>query len=98
VHALRLAGGGSVDARWRQLLADALGVELHALDCPNAAARGAALLAGLASGHWQAADLAGLTPATTLAAVPQPDAALAARHARFTDLYLRVESWFAASA
>jgi xylulokinase len=98
VRALRLAGGGSVDARWRQLLADALGVELHALDCPNAAARGAALLAGLASGHWQAADLAGLTPATTLAAVPQPDAALAARHARFTDLYLRVESWFAASA
>lgn len=37
VTSLKLAGGGSVDARWRQLLADALDAELHAVDCPNAA-------------------------------------------------------------
>jgi xylulokinase len=97
VAALRLAGGGSVDARWRQLLANVLEVELHALDCPNAAARGAALLAGLASGYWHAADLVALTPATTLAARPEHDEALASRYARFVDLYRRTEHWCAAS-
>jgi xylulokinase len=94
VAALRLAGGGSVDARWRQLLADALNVELFALDCPNAAGRGAAILGGLACGHWHAADLAALAPATTRVAGPQNDTALAARYERFIDLYGRVEDWF----
>ena len=94
VSALKLAGGGSVDARWRQLLADALNVELHAVDCPNAAPRGAAILGGLASGHWHARDLAALAPGATRVAGPQGDAALAARYARFLDLYGRVETWF----
>jgi xylulokinase len=94
VRALKLAGGGSVDARWRQLLADALNVELHAVDCPNAAPRGAAMLGGLASGHWRADDLAALAPGTTRVAGPRGDAALEARYARFLDLYGRVETWF----
>ncbi|CAB3681203.1 Xylulose kinase [Paraburkholderia sediminicola] len=94
VTTLKLAGGGSVDARWRQLLADALNVELHAVDCPNAAPRGAAILGGLASGHWHASDLVALAPGATRVAGPQGDAALAERYARFLDLYGRVESWF----
>ncbi|MFM0223370.1 xylulokinase [Paraburkholderia dipogonis] len=94
VITLKLAGGGSVDARWRQLLADALNVELHAVDCPNAAPRGAAILGGLASGHWHARDLATLAPGATRVAGPQGDAALAERYARFLDLYGRVETWF----
>jgi xylulokinase len=94
VNALKLAGGGSVDARWRQLLADALNVELHAVDCPNAAPRGAAILGALASGHWHAHDLAGLAPGATLVASPRGDTALAQRYARFLDLYGRVEPWF----
>ncbi|MDR6446347.1 xylulokinase [Paraburkholderia terricola] len=94
VTTLKLAGGGSVDARWRQLLADALNVELHAVDCPNAAPRGAAILGGLASGHWHAGDLAALAPGATRVAGPQGDAALAERYARFLDLYGRVETWF----
>ncbi|RKR44321.1 FGGY family carbohydrate kinase [Paraburkholderia sp. BL17N1] len=94
VTALKLAGGGSVDARWRQLLADALNVELHAVDCPNAAPRGAAILGGLASGHWHARDLAALAPGATRVAGPQGDAALAGRYERFLDLYGRVETWF----
>jgi xylulokinase len=94
VGTLRLAGGGSVDARWRQLLADALDVELHAVDCPNAAARGAALLGGLACGHWRADELATLAPAATRVAGPRGDQAIAGRYARFIDLYGRVESWF----
>jgi xylulokinase len=94
VSALKLAGGGSVDARWRQLLADALEVELHALDCPNAAPRGAALLGGIACGHWQVRDLAALAPGATRVAAARADAALAERYARFVDLYGRVEPWF----
>ncbi|OAJ65559.1 xylulokinase [Paraburkholderia ginsengiterrae] len=95
VTSLKLAGGGSVDARWRQLLADALNVELHAVDCHNAAPRGAAILGGLASGHWHARDLAALAPGATRVAAPQGDAAIAERYARFLDLYGRVETWFA---
>jgi len=95
VPVLRLAGGGSVDARWRQLLADVLQVELHAVDCPNAAARGAAMLGGMAVGHWRARDLAALAPTATRVASPQDDTALAGRYARFIDLYGRVEPWFA---
>ncbi|KMZ11197.1 Xylulose kinase [Candidatus Burkholderia humilis] len=85
---MRLAGGGSIDPRGRQLLADALHVELHAVDCPNAAPRGAAMLGGMAIGHWRAGELG------ALAATPQENAALDERHARFIALYGRVESWF----
>ncbi|CAM2152051.1 xylulokinase [Paraburkholderia tropica] len=92
---LKLAGGGSVDPRWRQLLADALGAELHAIDCPNAATRGAALLGGVACGHWRMDELAALAPASARVAQPCEDAALAQRYARFIDLYGRVRSWFA---
>jgi len=98
VTALKLAGGGSVDARWRQLLADALNAELHAVDCPNAAPRGAAILGGIASGHWHVHDLAALAPGATLVASPRGDRALAGRYARFLDLYGRVESWFDSAA
>ncbi|WP_322032370.1 xylulokinase [Paraburkholderia sp. J76] len=95
VPALKLAGGGSVDARWRQLLADTLDADLRAIDCPNAAARGAAMLGGLACGHWRMSDLAALAPAATHVASPREDAALAQRYARFIDLYGRVRTWFA---
>lgn len=94
---LKLAGGGSVDVRWRQLLADTLGAELDAVDCPNAAARGAALLGGLACGHWREGDLAALAPRATRVASPREDSALEARYARFLDLYGRVRGWFAAA-
>ncbi|KVN89420.1 carbohydrate kinase [Burkholderia ubonensis] len=94
VASLRLAGGGSVDPRWRQLLADALGASLDALDCPNAATRGAALLAGVAIGHWRDDALRALAPAASPVAAPCGDRALATRHARFVDLYARTAAWF----
>ncbi|KXV02978.1 carbohydrate kinase [Caballeronia megalochromosomata] len=95
LDSMLLAGGGSVDARWRQLLADALRVELHALDCPNAATRGAAILGGIAAGHWRIDDLASLAPMATRVATPRANASLDARIARFIDLYKRAEDWFA---
>jgi xylulokinase len=95
LDAMRLAGGGSVDPRWRQLLADALRVELHAVDCPNAATRGAAILGGITAGRFHVDDLAALAPGSTLAATPRADASLDERLARFIDLYRRAEGWFA---
>lgn len=94
VTTLRLAGGGSVDPRWRQLLADALGASLNAIDCPNAATRGAALLAGVAIGHWREDALHALAPGASPVAAPGDDRMLAARHARFIDLYARTDAWF----
>ncbi len=94
IDTLRLAGGGSIDPRWRQLLADALQVNLDAVDCPNAAARGAAILGGMAASHWRAGDLAALAPSTTRVATLSEDEGLQQRHARFIDLYQRNASWF----
>jgi xylulokinase len=94
LRSMLLAGGGSIDARWRQLLADALQVELHAVDCPNAATRGAAMLGGIAAGHWRIGALESLAPSTRHAASPRSDTALDERHARFIALYRRTADWF----
>ncbi len=83
---LRLAGGGTLAAGWRQLLADVLGVPLYAVDVPAASGRGAALLGAAAAGLLSFDDIAGpLAPATRLAAEPDPAVAAfhAERHARF---------------
>lgn len=44
---LRLAGGGTLEPAWRQLLATVLQVPLYSITIPAASARGAAILAGL---------------------------------------------------
>lgn len=49
---LRIAGGGTREPAWRQLLADVLRRPLIAVETPNASARGAALLAGVAAGIY----------------------------------------------
>ena len=71
IATLRLAGGGSVYSAWRQMLADILGRELVTVDTSDASARGAALLAGIASGIWtDAAATASVAPAMHVAATP----------------------------
>lgn len=83
---LRLAGGGTLDAGWRQLLADVLGLPLHAVDVPGASGRGAALLGARAAGMLSFADIQGpLAPRARLVAEPDPAAAAfhAERHAKF---------------
>jgi xylulokinase len=89
---LRLAGGGSVEERWRQLLADVLGRPLLVLPGALAAvasARGAALLAGVASGVYRSQE-------DLLALAPDPDrsvrpgdarGAYEAAYARYRELY-----------
>jgi xylulokinase len=83
---LRLAGGGTLAAAWRQLLADVLGLPLYAVDVPAVSGRGAALLGAHAAGLLSFADIQGpLAPAARLVAEPDPAAAAfhTERHARF---------------
>ena len=51
IEQLRLAGGGTAEAQWRQLLADVLGVRLVPVTFPDASVRGAARLAALSQGQ-----------------------------------------------
>jgi xylulokinase len=93
VPELRLAGGGAADESWQRLLADVLGLPLRVLPARMAAvasARGAALLAGIASGVYRTAQ-------DTLALAPDPDrviqpgaAAYEAAYARYRELYPRL--------
>ena len=83
---LRLAGGGSLAAGWRQLLADVLGLPLYAVDVPAASGRGAAVLGAIAAGLLSLDDVQGpLAPPAHLVAEPDPAMAAfhAERHARF---------------
>jgi xylulokinase len=84
---LRLAGGGTLAAGWRQLLADVLGVPLYAVDVPAASGRGAALLGAIAAGRLGFEDCAGpLAPPTALVAEPDP-----ARAAVYMERYGRFQ-------
>jgi xylulokinase len=85
---LRLAGGGSTSQPWRELLADALGRPLRAIDVSAASARGAALLGGIAAGELTWIDAAALAPGSRVVAEPdtlradQLDERFAAWHER----------------
>ena len=68
---LRLAGGGTFDPRWRQLLADVLEQPLLATATTAASALGAALLAGVGFGAWPDAQrVAALAAPAELVATP----------------------------
>jgi len=58
VQALRSCGGGSHSPYWCQLKADVLGIPIAVHGPERDAAFGAALLAGLATGHWGAEEMA----------------------------------------
>ncbi len=90
---LRLAGGGTAKSPWRQLLADILGRPLLAFPpsvAGNASARGAALLAGLASGVYEKEDILALAPETETIIVPQDAASYEPAYARYKELYHRL--------
>lgn len=93
VASLRLAGGGSVHKAWQQLLMDVLQLPLDAVACANASARGAALLGGFVTGHWNAKDLRALAPRAKRLGKPRTT-----RHeipyTRFCDLNERLSPWF----
>jgi len=59
---VRMSGGGSRSAFWRQMMADVFGTEIVEVNVSQGAAYGAALLAGVGAGvyrdAWEACDLA----------------------------------------
>jgi xylulokinase len=87
---LRLAGGGSFDPRWRQLLADVLEQPLLATATSSASSLGAALLAGVGFGAWPNAHrVASLAAPPTLVATPSPASeAYVEPYLRYRQLYL----------
>lgn len=86
---LRLAGGGTTVQTWRQLLANVLQRPLYTSEISSASARGAALLAGVASGAFSSCeDTLGF--ASTPSLVAEPQANLEEAYARFRALYPRI--------
>jgi len=89
---LRLAGGGSFDPRWRQLLADVLEQPLLATATSSPSSLGAALLAGVGFGAWPDAHrVAALAAPPTLVATPATsDDAYLEAYLRYRQLYLPI--------
>ncbi len=90
---LRLAGGGSFDPRWRQLLADVLEQPLLATATATTSALGAALLAGVGFGAWPDLQrVAARAAPPTLVATPGSSAADAyeAAYLHYRQLYLPI--------
>jgi xylulokinase len=86
---IRISGGGTASALWRQILADVLGTELATVSTAEGAAYGAAVLAAVASGWFDSVDEAVARLVTvTPAATPGPDAERYAEgHTRYRALY-----------
>ena len=88
VTELRLAGGGTLEPAWRQLLADVLQVSLYSVTVTAASARGAAILAGLGSGVYS--DVHAIPPvaiATEPTLPRSPDGNLITAWKRYQALY-----------
>ncbi|XHX78318.1 MAG: xylulokinase [Stenomitos frigidus ULC029] len=91
---LRLAGGGTVEPEWRQLLADVLQLPLFSVSITAASARGAAMLAGIGCGAY--ADAFAVPPVAIAAnsTIPRsPDANLTAAWLRYQSLYPQLHDW-----
>ena len=90
---LRLAGGGTAEMPWKQLLTDVLRIPLYATTVAAASARGAALLAGIGIGIYaDASDTIKLAATPTLAATPQSvDPILEEAWMRYQALYPRLK-------
>jgi xylulokinase len=87
--ALRLAGGGTTMQIWRQLLSDVLQRPLYTNEISSVSARGAALLAGVASGVFSSCEVTlGFAPTPSLVAVPQAN--LEEAYRRFQSLYASI--------
>jgi xylulokinase len=87
---LRLAGGGAGGEPWRQLLADVLGRPLWLLPeeiTSVASARGAAFLAGLASGVYHTAE-------DTLPLTPEPETLIRPGEPSYEPVYERYKELY----
>ncbi len=86
---LRLAGGGTTIPIWRQLLANVLQRPLYTSEISSASARGAALLAGVASEVFSSCEDT-LQFAPTAQLVAEPQANLEEQYQKFKALYPKI--------
>ncbi|PPS45931.1 xylulokinase [Chroococcidiopsis sp. TS-821] len=91
VTQLRLAGGGTLEPVWQQLLADVLQVPLYTTTIAAASARGAAILAGIGIGVFQDAIATQTTMSVTTP--NNPDSSLEAAWQRYQSLYPSLHQW-----
>lgn len=90
---LRLAGGGTLEPAWRQLLADVLQLPLYSVTVAAASARGAALLAGIGSGAYVDVPIP-LVPLHDKPVVPHAiDPNLTTAWEHYQSLYPHLHSW-----
>jgi len=82
-----LTGGGSVDTRWQQLLADIVQIPLKPAHHLGNAPLGAAYLGGMVAGHWQNLSDLPLSYVETDLVIPRPYEALDALLHRFRATY-----------
>jgi xylulokinase len=86
---IRVSGGGTASALWRQILADVLEAEIATTTTTEGAAFGAALLAAVGAGWYPTvATAAGALTSATIAAAPGPDrSTYREAHERYRALY-----------
>jgi xylulokinase len=81
-----LVGGGSRSPLWRQIFADALGIEVHKTNVgQEAGSLGAAAVAAVACGLW--AGFERIDAVHELEAIARPDPAAAAVYARLLPVF-----------
>lgn len=90
VQEVRLAGGGSGDPRWQQLLADVLQVPLKPVTALHSSGKGAAMLAAAVVGHpferWLQQDRGALV-------IPSSEDPFHHKFLKFKDAYERLAGW-----
>lgn len=97
IEQVRLSGGGAKSFLWRQILADALGVEMITVNTTEGAAYGAALLAGVGGGVWSHVDDAcaqTVKEMDHLNPVAENVARYQAMHEQYQKLYPELKSTF----
>ena len=92
---IRATGGGGKSAFWRQLQADIYGAPVSTLAAEEGPAYGAALLAGVGTGHFRDTNDA-VQRCVRVATTAQPDSTAAAQHDRAYAIYRQLYSHLAA--
>ncbi|WP_051845283.1 xylulokinase [Streptomyces sp. NRRL S-813] len=98
IREIRALGGGSRSGIWKQIEADVTGRPVVTTAEPNAAALGAAILAGVGAGEWATIDQ-GVDATVRVATTYEPQAAAAAvyeeRYAQYVAAYDALAPYFA---
>ena len=90
IESIRLSGGGARSALWQQIQADIYEMPVELTEADEGPAYGAALLAGVGTGHWPSVEVA-CEAAVRVAKIIQPNPKVAAQmkrqYAQYRKLY-----------